>query len=604
MKTRLVLFPIFLLYFFQTATGQNRHLHDRLENLKSITSDAVFFLEYKMEPTPDGGFVIANKERNSTDIHVIKFDSCGYLSWSKRLEKLYDYATCSGMLTDPAGNVALLFQRYSVVGADTAYLVKMDAGGALLWSKKIALPGDLGKADFALASNGSYCLGSIYFGTAPEHPTLLIFVDAETGEVKSTVGLYAPGGAGVPKFANLPDGNLLVRQWSQAFSINPTTLEVAWAKAYPGFYSGGDCKPLVLSSRIVDFIESSPATNQNVTPVFFDLKGNFLYRSPEISARQDTYRPFRYGPRQMTQLPGERIAFVTTDSAGGFRPALIVLDSLGKLLLTKHFHPAGTGAKRAAHDHCLLKDGTIAIVGEENDRVEVLKVSPEAISPDCTTDTISYPAPSEIFFFPASADLLFQTVPLPQFFSAQYSLNVLDFDVQVNEKCSAIDAIADRDSTLFLCPGDSAMIAADYLSPTICVWDDGFTGCQRSIRPGETRTATATVRCAVYTQQFTAVENPDCPCFVNIPNVFTPNGDHINDVFRPVGGCKFLDFNMQIFNRWGQQVFSTTEPENGWDGTNNGRPAASDLYAFLLNYRTTIPGSRPVVKKGGVTLLR
>lgn len=604
MKTRLLLFPLLFLCFFQTLNGQNRYLHDRLENLNSITSDAVFFLEYKMEPTPDGGFVIANKEWNSPYVFVLKYDSCGYLSWSKRLEKMFVYTTCSGMLTDAAGNTALLFQRYNVFGADTAYLLKMDPGGVLLWSKKIVLPGDLGKADFALASNGSYCFGSIYFSSALTNPTLLVFVDAETGAVQSATGLYDPGVAGVPKFANLPDGNLLVRQWSQMFSINPNTLEVAWAKAYPGFYSGGDCKPLVLSSRIVDFIESSPATNQNVTPIFFDLQGNYLYRSAEISARQDTYRPFRYGPRQMSQLPGERIAFATTDSAGGFRMALIVLDSMGKLLQTKHFHPAGTGAQRAAHDQCLLKDGNIAIVGEENDRVEVLRVSPEAGAPDCTIDTNAVPAPAGDFFIPAGADLVLEIQPVPQFVAVNYPINVLDFNVQRGEKCDLTETIADRDSTLFLCPGDSALIAVDFLSPSICVWDDGVTGCQRSIRPGETRTATATVRCAAYSQKFTAVERQDCPCPFNLPNAFTPNGDQVNDVFRPVGDCKFVDFSMQVFNRWGQQVFSTTEPETGWDGTSNGQPVPSDVYVFWLNYQTTIPGSPRVSEKGSLALLR
>ena len=96
MKIRLLLYPLFFLCFSQTLNGQNRYLHDRLGNLNSITSDAVFFLEYKMEPTPDGGFVIANKEWNSPHVFVLKYDSCGYLSWSKRLEKMFNYgATCS-----------------------------------------------------------------------------------------------------------------------------------------------------------------------------------------------------------------------------------------------------------------------------------------------------------------------------------------------------------------------------------------------------------------------------------------------------------------------------------------------------------------------------
>src|SRR5262249_52795433 len=54
-----------------------------------------------------------------------------------------------------------------------------------------------------------------------------------------------------------------------------------------------------------------------------------------------------------------------------------------------------------------------------------------------------------------------------------------------------------------------------------------------------------------------------------IPSAFTPNGDGLNDVFKPV--CEKFQrlVSFQVYNRWGQLVFSSTSFKNGWDGTFN-----------------------------------
>jgi len=54
-----------------------------------------------------------------------------------------------------------------------------------------------------------------------------------------------------------------------------------------------------------------------------------------------------------------------------------------------------------------------------------------------------------------------------------------------------------------------------------------------------------------------------------VPNAFTPNGDGTNDIFLPVltsGIDLTTDYEFSIFNRWGEQVFMTTDPLQGWDG--------------------------------------
>jgi len=56
--------------------------------------------------------------------------------------------------------------------------------------------------------------------------------------------------------------------------------------------------------------------------------------------------------------------------------------------------------------------------------------------------------------------------------------------------------------------------------------------------------------------------------FYDLPNVFTPNGDNVNDIFIPVEYRFVEKVDMKIYNRWGNLVFETEDPNINWDGTN------------------------------------
>jgi len=87
-----------------------------------------------------------------------------------------------------------------------------------------------------------------------------------------------------------------------------------------------------------------------------------------------------------------------------------------------------------------------------------------------------------------------------------------------------------------------------------------------------------------------------------VPTAFTPNGDGRNDVLRPIlVGIKQLNF-FRVYNRWGQLVFSTSEPGKGWDGTIGGQQQSTANFVFLaeaVDYTGKI-----IFKKGNVTLIR
>ena len=68
-----------------------------------------------------------------------------------------------------------------------------------------------------------------------------------------------------------------------------------------------------------------------------------------------------------------------------------------------------------------------------------------------------------------------------------------------------------------------------------------------------------------------------------VPNTFTPNGDGNNETFKIFSEIPCDEYTLQIFNRWGEEVFKTEDPLNvGWDGIYKGQIAAEGVYVYLL----------------------
>ncbi len=87
------------------------------------------------------------------------------------------------------------------------------------------------------------------------------------------------------------------------------------------------------------------------------------------------------------------------------------------------------------------------------------------------------------------------------------------------------------------------------------------------------------------------------------PNAFTPNGDGENDLFC-LKGWKHCNetFNVLIFNRWGEKVFESEDPDFCWDGTLRGKPLGSEVYIYQIV--ATYKGAKAINKKGNITLIR
>ena len=165
------------------------------------------------------------------------------------------------------------------------------------------------------------------------------------------------------------------------------------------------------------------------------------------------------------------------------------------------------------------------------------------------------------------------------------------------------DVYLGADTTI--CPGSNSIILADNQN-------DAVSGASWLWNTGETTSSIVVVKPGYY---YTVVTMNGCSssdtvwvqkdCYMDIPNVFTPNGDGVNDYFYP---RQFLtrgltSFNMNIYNRWGQLVYTTTSLDGrGWDGTFNGQPQPEAAYVYIID--ATFKDGQNEHHQGNVTLLR
>ncbi len=142
---------------------------------------------------------------------------------------------------------------------------------------------------------------------------------------------------------------------------------------------------------------------------------------------------------------------------------------------------------------------------------------------------------------------------------------------------------------------DNASNGATYL------WNTGHTNNNITVKEIGRYSATVTLNgCS-------AADSVDIrkDCYINIPNVFSPNGDGVNDYFLP---RQFLSksvtsYKMSVFNRWGQLIFQGTNPEGrGWDGKFNDVNQPNGVYVYIIDVAFT--DTRKEHYEGNITLMR
>ena len=163
-----------------------------------------------------------------------------------------------------------------------------------------------------------------------------------------------------------------------------------------------------------------------------------------------------------------------------------------------------------------------------------------------------------------------------------------------------------------ICFGDTtgiAYVVAEGGTPGYAhVWNTGSPNTLDSLTGLGVGTYNVTVTdangCTAITYVDVLVINELAGCVViDMPNVFTPNGDLINDIFIPVDILSIKEFDIVILNRWGNVMYQSTDFTEGWDGlTKSGNEAQAGTYFWKIIYEDVY--GKTGAKHGNLTLIR
>lgn len=171
---------------------------------------------------------------------------------------------------------------------------------------------------------------------------------------------------------------------------------------------------------------------------------------------------------------------------------------------------------------------------------------------------------------------------------------------------SSISATADP---VYISEGESSQLSASPVG-FIYSWSPAGSLNSSTIQnptatPEETTTYTVTVsngECEYDAQVTVIVDEIRCETpFIFIPNAFTPNANNENDLLL-VRGQNITDFQLTIFDRWGEKVFESFDQNLGWDGTFEGREIDPAVYVYYLD--VLCADGQSFFEKGNVTLIR
>lgn len=152
-----------------------------------------------------------------------------------------------------------------------------------------------------------------------------------------------------------------------------------------------------------------------------------------------------------------------------------------------------------------------------------------------------------------------------------------------------------------LCNGELYALHVAGNADTL-LWSDGSMGTVLNIANGGNYFVIAKNACGADTS-YVNINYQACPCELRMPTAFTPNGDGLNDLFRPFHACNMSDYKLSIFNRFGQLLFTSNDPYSGWNGSSRGAAEMAGTYVWMATYTST-DLKKKFVKKGTVVLLR
>jgi len=588
---------------------------------------------------------------------LVKLDQQGNILWSKRFGKPQDVSSVSifngKALARPLADGTILLAGgatglFSNVGNNDLFVSKINADGNIIWAKNLCFS-CLGDVDATLGniistSDGGFLLtGSVERNNNQNQEDVLLVKLSGNGNLQWARALNSPGSflanddQGL-EVKELPNGHFVVVGNVKNFLDNLSDgliLEIAATGNY-------------LSSAFVKIANS----DHNVILPHFEVRGNnsivvtgsssqdtlinvAVQRNFLAQIRLDGSIDWQHSWYDETLLGfGTAGNALVRQAAGGYaylindhenfdqlNPVLLLTDDSGQTGCEEAiFLSTQTSNNFTASNLPLsLQDLTYS----ENFPPTAVNFNGLAIDlpyPDLGPDQSICP-PINIVLDPkinAAEEYLWNTGATTSTIQAtqagQYRVTIFDntfcfsaADTVEITTANQLPSVIIRLDTLGFCKNGFAVLTAITLDADTLRWLSGQSTDTIQISQNGTYSLEASNSCgnstALLEVQLTACDSAEIICPLLVPNAFSPNEDGVNDVFIPIGECQGQqDYLFQVYGRWGNLVFESKNPNEGWKGDTKGKPASSDVYVWVLRY--TDPIQNDISMQGDVTLLR
>lgn len=552
--------------------------------------------------TPEGDILIAGGVFDTPDIGLVKLHNDGSLIWSKTYgsQNQSDEAYVVRVASD--GNY-LLAGRYTSMGTLSAFIMKTDTAGNMLWIKS--------------------------YGDTLQHMNILDIQEMPNGD------LVAAGSTTLlkPSFQSFSD-NFMMRLTS-----NGDTL---WTKIFygsPDQFENVSALVIDAQQHIIAGVATASYPTASIVPnknaVFkFDAQGTLL-KAITYNSGSSHYTRVSAAPDAGFVLSGFSNAYTGPQE---FRTLLLKLDTTlssgcQETDITSLTTVTNKAFKVVIPIPVLGGGGTVSN-NASNFNADILDSTLCASFPVLTpTITLSQVCLGDTLFAVAGTQGI--TSWHWNFGTGQASDTAMGASTQfiytdtgsyqvtltVSNGCDTssvsqwvtvtqLPAVYGLGPDSILCIGASYTIG-DWNQAEGYLWNTGDTLGSLQVTQSGTYILTADFGvCGVLmdTVQLTFIScdtttPPLSGCKIWMPDAFSPNGDGKNDVFRSrsFGGPDAGFTSLSVYNRWGNRVFYTEDAQSGWDGTFKGSTQSSDTYFYLLKYSCQ---GQATILKGNVILVR
>jgi gliding motility-associated-like protein len=162
------------------------------------------------------------------------------------------------------------------------------------------------------------------------------------------------------------------------------------------------------------------------------------------------------------------------------------------------------------------------------------------------------------------------------------------------------------DNFIRACPDEVITVSAQQPFDASYQWSTGAITPDIALTASGNYIVTVTSACSTAQHEMQFMQEP-CDASVYIPNVFSPNGDQVNDIFEIAFSSEadITDVKAIIYDRWGNEVFRTADLHVNWDGTFSGKAMQPGVYAYFLTFDRGVGGKKRHEKYAGdISLVR